>query len=71
MMTPQDIRQSLRAALIYSFMAHGYDHEQAAELSDIAIAPCAATIELCAHLMAVAVEIQQLNKLTGEKASES
>lgn len=71
MMDSQDIRQSLRTALIYSFMAHGYDHEQAAELTDIAIAPCAATIELCAHLMTVALEIKQFKLLTGEKANET
>jgi hypothetical protein len=52
----EDIRQVLRTSLIYSFMAHGYTHNVARELAEIAMEPCAQTIDLCQRIIRLNME---------------
>jgi hypothetical protein len=56
---PQDLRRTLRTALIHSFMAHNFSHEEAMMLAEIALEPCAVTMDICEKIMQTTIEIQE------------
>ena len=55
-MTLEHLRKTLRTALIYTFELHGYTHEAAVKLAEIALEPCAQTMELCSKLIQLQLE---------------